>query len=95
MTDTIYSGTVTDFRRDLVEQSAVFRSQIAFERADYIPTLMAANYAYALAAVLGIAERDLGHEAAALLALKADDILTNGDAADVNADVAAAEAPRA
>lgn len=50
-------------------------------------TLMAAIYAYALAAVLKVAERDLSAEQAQNLAFEVDEILTNGDFESLNADV--------
>lgn len=48
--------------------------------------MMAASYAYTLAAVLRLAG-DLGPEVARKLATAADDILVNGDFEDLNADV--------
>jgi hypothetical protein len=96
MTDTIYSGSVTDFRRDLVHESGR-QHDVSHSYREWKPgtpqgdawagALMAANYSYALAAVLAVAEREFGHEVAARLACKADDILTNGDGAALNADV--------
>jgi len=90
MTDTIYSGSVTDFRRSLVEDAANWR--LAGPAMPRAAALMAANYGYALAALLGQAESEMGHEAAARLASRADDILTNGDDRDMNADVMPAAA---
>jgi hypothetical protein len=49
--------------------------------------MMASSYAYTLAAVLGIAERQFGPQVARRLAFWADDILTNGDSEDHNADL--------
>ena len=51
-------------------------------------SLMAWQYAYALAAVLKVAEIDFGPETARRLACVADDIGQNGDEDDLNADVA-------
>jgi hypothetical protein len=48
---------------------------------------MAYGYSYALAAILGVAEREFGPEVARRLAAGADQILTNGDFDDLNADV--------
>jgi hypothetical protein len=53
----------------------------------YAATMMAANYAYAIAAMIKVAQRDLGADAAARIAGAADDILTNGDFDALNADV--------
>jgi hypothetical protein len=53
----------------------------------YTASLMAGHYAYALAAVLGIAEREFGEQVADRLANAADNILMNGDDHDCNADV--------
>jgi hypothetical protein len=55
--------------------------------------LMAGSYAYTLAAVLGVAEREFGPQTARGLASVAGDILANGDFDDLNADVAAATDP--
>lgn len=53
----------------------------------HVGNLMAAEYAYTLAAVLRVAEDRLGPQSARMLANFADDILTNGDDNDLNADV--------
>lgn len=53
----------------------------------YMASLMAMSYSYTLAAVLKVAERELGVEAARMLAFEADEILTNGDFDNLNADV--------
>ena len=49
--------------------------------------LLGSMYAYALAAVLGVAAKDGGEELGARLAHIADDILMNGDFEDRNGDV--------
>lgn len=49
---------------------------------------MASHYAYALAAVLGIAGERYGDDAARDLAFEVDEILANGDFDGANADVA-------
>lgn len=59
------------------------------DRDAYTGCLMASNYAYALAAILGEAAK-FGPEAQRHLAAVADDILMNGDDHDRNADVRAA-----
>jgi hypothetical protein len=53
----------------------------------YTASLMAGHYAYTLAAILGIAEREFGEQVADRLANAADNILTNGDDRECNADV--------
>lgn len=53
----------------------------------YMAALMAGNYGYTLAAILGVAEREFGTETAERLAAVANDILMNGDDHDRNADV--------
>lgn len=111
MPDTIYSGSVTDFRRELVASAEMFekmhrpysaqsfaalQAQCTGRPRPEVPAavrdadlsgLMARTYAYTLAAVLAVAEREFGHEVAARLACKADDIITNGDGDALNADV--------
>lgn len=119
MTDTIYSGSVTDFRRQLVQaaqhwdrvqrpyseqRSANFAARRADPAVPKLPHVVldasaagmtAGGYAYTLAAVLAVAEREFGHEVAARLACVADDVLTNGDDHDRNADVAPEVTPGA
>jgi hypothetical protein len=53
----------------------------------YTASLMAGHYAYTLAAILSIAEREFGEQVADRLANAADNILMNGDDHDCNADV--------
>lgn len=53
----------------------------------WMASTAAYNTSYALAAVLKIAQRELGEEAARTLAFEVDEILTNGDFDDLNADV--------
>ena len=55
--------------------------------AAYHSSLLARDFAYTLAAVLRVAERECGPQTARMLANVADDILTNGDDHDRNADV--------
>lgn len=61
----------------------------------YIGCLMAGSYAYTLAAVLRVAEQEFGREVVVRLACVADDIITNGDDHDRNADVADVITPSA
>lgn len=102
-TPTIYHHSVAGFRRQLAQAAQAYRkaSEEYFaglqgkkraevtdtERDAYMGTLMAYGYCYTLAAVLGVAERELGPQSARRLATIADDILTNGDFDDLNADV--------
>ena len=96
MTDTIYSGSVIDFRAQLVRSAHMWEDMR--KRHDdtekgsggmdaWLASVSAGNYAYTLAAVLGVAEREFGHDIAARLACVADDVLINGDDHDRNADV--------
>jgi hypothetical protein len=91
------AGEAMTFRKQMKpHQAAVFAAREkhedvpAAERAAYIGCLMAANYAYTLAAVLAVAG-DFGQEVRERLACVADDILTNGDDHERNADVMPAE----
>jgi hypothetical protein len=108
---THYSGSVTDFRTQLVKsaghwdkvQQPYFQQwmdECEARRAGLDPekvpaavhdaqsaALMASGYAYTLAAVLGLAEREFGIKVAVRLAAVADDILMNGDGEALNADV--------
>lgn len=58
----------------------------------YMASLMAMSYSYTLAAVLKVAQQELGEKAARRLAFEADEILTNGDFDNLNADVMPASA---
>jgi hypothetical protein len=96
--ETIYHETVTEFRAELAQSASGFRDRTALyrgrpaagltgvERDAYTGCLMAGNYAYTLAAVLGEAGK-FGPEVQQRLATVADDILMNGDDRDRNADV--------
>jgi hypothetical protein len=102
-TSTWYHASLTDFRRQLVtaaehwgkQKEEYFRQVHAQPAAEtprvtldaYAGTMMAGSYAYTLAAVLGLAEREFGPQIARRLASAADDILENGDDEDMNADV--------
>lgn len=96
-TSTIYHDSVAALRRELMADAeqwhkagdAYFRQRKDDAKAAgaYAPSRMAGVYAYALAAVLGVAERELGPQTARRLADVADDILENGDDDDLNADV--------
>lgn len=94
---TIYHETVAEFRAELVETAHGFRERIDLyrkpagqmttaEKDARVGNLMAGNYAYTLAAVLGAAA-EFGREVQEKLATIADDILMNGDDHDRNADV--------
>ena len=90
---TAYHDTITDLRRELLEDVAVQRRIREKHRANrddaYLAALLAANYAYTLAAVLHFAERELSQEAARRLAFVADEVLTNGECGsmDLNGDL--------
>jgi hypothetical protein len=84
-------------RRKDLHRGAAFPPRAGAEPADaerdaYLGCLMAGTYAYTLAAVLRVAGEEFGQETAARLASVADDILTNGDDHDRNADVRPADA---
>jgi len=87
------AGEALTFRKQMKpHQAVVFAAQEKHEdvppaeREAYIGCLMAANYAYTLAAILRVAG-DFGQEVCERLACVADDILTNGDDRERNADV--------
>ncbi len=96
-TSTICHHSVADLRRELTSDAeawreaadAYFKHRREDEKAAeaYAGARMAGVYAYSLAAVLGVAERELGPQTARLLADIADEILENGDEGDLNADV--------
>lgn len=89
MTDTTtepatnYHATVDDLRRSLVASSVAWDGMSG----DHPAAVMATVYSYTLAAVLKVAQREFGEEAARTLAFEADELLTNGDSDDLNADV--------
>jgi hypothetical protein len=99
--ETPYHDSVDGLRRELVATSERFRQDAAafmppslaaaepMHNAAYIGSLMAGTYSYTLAAVLGYARREFGEDVAHELACVADNLLMNGDDADVpyNADV--------
>jgi hypothetical protein len=97
---TAYHDSVTSLRRELMQESAnwsrrkdqppvpvPYRLPGGPVSRAYTSSLMAANYAYTLAAVLGFAGREFGEGVAHALACVADEVMTNGDFADLNADV--------
>ena len=93
-TATNYHESVDDLRRDLMKGVA-FWEKVTDEYKDpadkvqarlLSAALMAGGYGYTLAAVLGYA-RKYGEHVAHDLASEADEILTNGDFEDMNADV--------
>lgn len=102
-TSTWYHSSLTEFRRQLMaaaeswgkQKEGYFEQVHAQPPAEtsrvtldaYAGTMMAGSYAYTLAAVLGLAEREFGPQIARRLASAADDILENGDFDDMNADV--------
>lgn len=72
-------------------EGRVMATSPAEVRDAYAGSLMAYGYSYALAAVLGVAEREFGPRVAKRLAFDADEILTNGDFDNLNADVTPAD----
>lgn len=84
----VYTARVLALPKDQPETS-----EEADIRAAWLGHSMASNYAYALAAVLGIAQDRHGDEAARDLAFEVDEILMNGDFDGVNDDVAEPAAP--
>ena len=86
-------STAADFERmkdhhgEAVHKAREVEGVPAAVRDAYMAGLMAAHYGYTLAAILGVAEREFGAEVAERLAFVADEILTNGDERDRNADV--------
>jgi hypothetical protein len=101
-TSTMYHRSLDEFRRGLMA-AAVHHHGVADEygtafdrprgervRSEldaHAGSLMAGSYSYVLAAVLKVAEQELGPQSARMLASVADDILANGDDDDLNADV--------
>jgi hypothetical protein len=98
--------TVDDLRREYLAESATWREAAKDHRkcasaptaapiasAAYTGSLMAANYASALAAVLGVAGRELGEPAARRLAWVAYIVITDGDCDGHNADLRETSAP--
>jgi hypothetical protein len=94
--------SVTEFRQQLVRAAEAWNKkkeeyfrQVQQPAAEtpraaldaYAGTMMAGSYAYTLAAILGQAEREFGPQIARRLASAADEILTDGDFDDMNADV--------
>jgi hypothetical protein len=77
--------------RDAKRAGETVREPAAEERDAYIGCLMAGTFAYTLAAVLGAAGEAFGQGVCERLACVADEILTNGDDRDRNADVLPAE----
>lgn len=103
-TSTWNHHSVTEFRQQLVraaeawnKQKEEYFRQVHQPAAEtpravldaYAGTMMAGSYAYTLAAILGQAEREFGPQIARRLASAADEILTDGDFDDMNADVRA------
>lgn len=96
MTETplVADDKLTEFRRQLVKTSQMWHDRFQkslgedddFSKANP-GELMAGSYAYTLAAVLKVAEIELGPEAARQLGRIAEEILENGDFDDWNADV--------
>lgn len=97
---TPWHETTGEFRRELMESHGDWRAGAdryrACARAEnaapiasaaHTACLMAASYGYALAAVLGAAERELGAAAAKRLTYIAATVITDGDDGGLNADV--------
>lgn len=101
--DAISHDYVTELRRELVKAAQSYRKVSTeyftgmqgrkrdevtdAERDAYMGTLMACTYSYVLAAILRVAEEDLGTQSARRLASVAGDMLEDGDSGDLNADV--------
>lgn len=103
-TATNYHESIDHLRRDLMKGNAHWEKvakdygstpddqvRSPAEVAAFAGSLMAASYSYTLAAILGYA-RKYGEHVAHDLAFEADEILTNGDFEDMNADVKPGEA---
>lgn len=81
-------NAVTALRRQLLTTSLAWQRRAT--RDDGAPdpgACMAANYSYTLAAALKLVQDHHGIEAAAHLAREVEEILTDGDFDDINADV--------
>lgn len=102
MTDpkpTLYHDSVDDLRRELMTSHVHYAKEVdryrpkALAGSDpmqvtaYMSSLSAGSYCYTLAAILGHAADKFGQEVADELGRLADDILTNGDDDNINADV--------
>lgn len=82
---------VQGFRRELLDASDTYRAAPA--EPSGLPTL-AASYAYTLAALIGEVDRRFGIDAAADLAVMAEQVISDGDGRNLNGDLrAASEAP--
>jgi hypothetical protein len=88
--------TVSDWRRGLVSSAYAWQELAAryqgvkapdAARDAYVGNLMAGNYSYALAAVLGVAAKEYGVAVAKRLAWIAASLMIDGDSDDLNADV--------
>jgi hypothetical protein len=79
---------VTAIRRQLVTASVSWQKRSIRDDGNLDPAAcMAANYAYTLAAALKLVQDHHGTDAAEQLAREVDEILTDGDFDDINADV--------
>lgn len=98
---TNYHESVDHLRQDLMKGNAHWEEVVKefaetpdgqvrtrAEAVAFMAAMMAGSYSYTLAAVLGYA-RKYGEDIAHDLAFEADEILTNGDFEDMNADVRA------
>ncbi len=97
--------SIDDLRRDLMSASMMWQARAdalfpVIENADtatevekiaLTSSLMAANYSYVLAAVLGIAQAQSPDAFAKHLAFEIDEMLNNGDDEDYNSDVTTGE----
>lgn len=92
--------TVDSLRRSLMEQHrqwqqgcmTMMKSHEGKEASDVekmavAGSMMAANYSYTLAAVLGVIQSRGPQELADFVARIADEVMTDGDFADLNADL--------
>lgn len=98
-TATNYHESIDHLRRSLMKGNAHWekvaeqysnfseeKARVPSEAAAFAAASMAGSYSYTLAAILGYA-RKYGEHVAHDLAFEADEILTNGDFEDMNADV--------
>lgn len=90
-----YHESPWHLRRQLRAASAEWESRIGDGDALDPAAMMAASYAYVLAALLGWVGREHGPDAEHAAACMVDDVLTNGDCDDLNGDLRRGEAGHA
>ena len=84
---TDYHDSPMHLRADLLAQHKAFSNRAGSGVSLDLHALTASNYAYTLAALLGWIGREHGTDAEHRAACMVDDLLTNGDSNDLNADV--------